>query len=176
MLNTKWSIMYASLLTVFAIAGCSSPVYDDTVDSNDLLTIHMMMESFGDIPDMNNAYYSALQRKTGVDLDINWVPTEDYSEHFKLLLASNQIPEIAVFDSPNHPLLIQSLQSERFWNLSPLLGDFSEYPNLRDHVPQQSFNYVKFRGQLWRFRARILISTMVSKFVKTGNANAPKAK
>lgn len=162
-------IILASLLAAAPLAGCAfeparspsgaagSPP-EPAGGPETPLTISMMLESFGGIPDMNNAYFRALQEKTGVTLDIEWIPTADYADSFKQALASDQIPEVVVFDSPNHPLLIQPLRSDVFWDLTPFLGDFSEYPNLRDRVPSELFRYVTFRDRIMAIpRARSYI-------------------
>jgi putative aldouronate transport system substrate-binding protein len=101
-----------------------------------LLPISMTVRLFDQVPDMNNAYWKAYQEQAGVKLDVEWIPDGDYRTKLNLILSSNQVREVLVANNSNdlnNPGFINAVQSGAFWDLTPVLGDFSKYPNLKNN-------------------------------------------
>jgi len=123
------------------------------------LEIEMMTSLLQEIPSMDNEYYSELQKLTNTKLNIIWVPDgPDYEQKLDLVLASGDIPEVLYGVSYNRPTLVNAIRQGAFWDLTPFLGDFSEYPNLRDNMTPGSWNYVKLDGKITGIpRSRSLI-------------------
>ncbi|NHN29021.1 extracellular solute-binding protein [Paenibacillus agricola] len=118
--------------------------------AGDPLQIQMMVEQIeATTPDMNNEYYTELQRRTGVRLDMQWIPSGDYPKHLDTALASGNLPEVLSYDTPSNPTLIKGLKKGLFWNLTPLLGDLSEYPNLKANATRGVFNFVKYKAEVY---------------------------
>ena len=107
---------------------------------------------------MNNEYYTELQRRTNVDLDLIWASSIDYPKQLESVLASGNLPEVLVSNAPNDPSLIKALKKGMFWDLTSFLGDFSEYPNLKQNATPGVFNYVKWQGGIYAIpRSRSLV-------------------
>ncbi|TVY09200.1 ABC transporter substrate-binding protein [Paenibacillus cremeus] len=123
------------------------------------LEIEMMTSQTNEVPDMNNEYYTELQKLTNTKLNISWVPDgNDYDTKFDLMISSGQLPEVIYARDYIRPTLISAIKQNAFWDLTPLLGDFSKYPNLKNKMTPNSWNYVKLDGKTWGIpRSRSLI-------------------
>lgn len=122
--------------------------------------IEIMVMTFQEPPDLNNEYYTELQKMTNTKLNITWVPDADYDTRFDLVLASGDIPEVIIAKSYSRPTLTQALDNNVFWDLTPLLGDFSKFPNLKDKQTPGSWKYVEYKGKIMGIpRSRSLIDS-----------------
>ncbi len=153
-----------SLMACSTGGGAGETGADNEVE--DTVEISMMTHLLSDAPDMENEFYTELEQLTGVSLDINWVLVDDYDERFDLVMASGDIPEIIVQGNFRRPTLLQGIEQGAFWDLTDFLGDFSQYPNLRDNLTPGAWNYVHYDGKIMgvpRSRANIDHGLMIRK-------------
>ncbi|TDG00669.1 extracellular solute-binding protein [Paenibacillus piri] len=148
----------ALLLSFTLVWGCTDPGNEPGKDggtgqtkTNDgPLEIEMMTVLTNEVPDMNNEFYTELQKLTNTKLNISWVPDgADYDTKFDLMIASGQLPEVINARDYIRPTLVNAIKQGAFWDLTSFLGDFSKYPNLRDKMTPGSWNYVKLDGKIW---------------------------
>ena len=117
-----------------------------------LLPISMSVRLFDEVPDMNNPYWQYYQQKAGVRLDVEWIPEADYLTKLNLILSSGQMREVLIANPSrdyNSPSFISAVQNNAFWDLTPLLGDFSKYPNLRDNCAPDSWKTSRVLGKIY---------------------------
>jgi len=122
------------------------------------LTIQMFAGLYNEMPDMNNAYWSEWQKRLNVKLDVEWVPDGDLNTKMDLLLASGDLPEVLSSPTATKPTLISAIKNGAFWDLTPFLGDFSKYPNLRDNMAKDAYKYLSVDGKIYavpRSRSRV---------------------
>jgi len=122
------------------------------------LSIQMFAGLYNDMPDMNNAYWSEWQKRLNVKLDVEWVPDGDLNTKMDLLLASGDLPEVLASPTSTKPTLISAIKNGAFWDLTPFLGDFSKYPNLRDNMAKDAYKYLSVDGKIYavpRSRSRV---------------------
>ncbi|MBD2844363.1 extracellular solute-binding protein [Paenibacillus sp. IB182496] len=141
---------------------------DDGQDSSaadEPLHIQMFAGLYNELPRMDNAYWTEWQERTNTVLDIEWVPSGDLDTKMDLVLASGDLPE--VLSSPNmRPPLISAIKNGAFWDLTPLLGDFSDYPNLANNLAPNWEKYVSVDGKIYglpRSRSRMDIGIKMRK-------------
>jgi putative aldouronate transport system substrate-binding protein len=169
--NAALALVTCLAVTVVA-SGCSSggqtantaapagntankPVQSD----NQLLPIQMVAGLYNEAPDMNNAFWSELQKRLNIKLDVNWIPSGDFDTKLDLILSSGSLPEIVAY--PNQTLsasMISAIKNGAFWDLTPLLGDLSAYPNLKNNLPPNALKYLSLNGKIYslpRTRSRI---------------------
>jgi len=142
------------------------------------LAIEIMTNFTNTIPKLDDAYYTELQRLTNTKLNITFVlDGNDYNSKLDLVLASGDIPEVLKADF-TRPTLVNAIHNGALWDLTPFLGDFSKYPNLRDNMVPGSWNYVKYDGKIMgipRSRAQIDNTIMYRKdWLDKVNLPAPK--
>ncbi|MFC3841823.1 type 2 periplasmic-binding domain-containing protein [Paenibacillus sp. MAH-36] len=159
-----FSMIMASMLSVGVLAGCgdnSAPAGGtDNVakqgDSNkatpasaEPLKLQFLVPSYADVPNMNDEYWTEWQKKTNTQLNVEWVPSGDYDTKFDLVLASGNLPEIIVSTNMTRPTLLQAINQGAFWDLTPFLGDFSKYPNMKNNSGPNVWNYMKLDGKVY---------------------------
>lgn len=126
---------------------------DQTQEQNEEpLKIQMTVRLFDQVPDMNNTYWQEYQKRTNTELKVEWIPDGDYTTKLNLILASKQIPEVLVANlskNLNDPSFINAVQNGAFWDLTDVLGDFSNYPNLRDKVAPEAWETSRINGRIY---------------------------
>ncbi|SFM27323.1 putative aldouronate transport system substrate-binding protein [Paenibacillus sp. 1_12] len=146
-------------------AGCSGgePKAADPAkgESKEPISIKMLAPLYEEVPDMKNQYWTELQKMTHSKLDIQWAPSGDYDTKFDLVLASGDIPEVIVGNNISRPTLATAIKQGAFWDLTPLLGDFKDYPNLKKNADLGVFKLARIDGKIWgipRMRSEIDLS------------------
>lgn len=145
--------------------GGSNGTEDSGGGKEEPLHIQMFAGLYNELPEMDNAYWSEWQKQTNTVLDMEWVPSGDLNTKMDLVLASGDLPE--VLSSPDmRPPLINAIKNGAFWDLTPFLGDFSEYPNLKNNLVEDWQKYVSVDGKIYglpRSRSRIDIGIKMRK-------------
>ncbi|MFC5449766.1 extracellular solute-binding protein [Paenibacillus aestuarii] len=169
-LTTK-RVSLAMLVPLLLVAGCGGETQGVSKDGAAVtaasdLKIQFMVPSFADVQDMNNEYWSKFQKDNKVQLDVEWIPSGDYDTKFDLVLASGNIPEVIVANSITRPTLQNAVKQGAFWDLTPILGDFSKYPNLKNNGYKDVWNYIRTDGKIYgvpRNRPHIDLSLKIRK-------------
>ncbi|TVY08379.1 extracellular solute-binding protein [Paenibacillus cremeus] len=116
-------------------------------DDQKPLDLKVMSFLYFQVPDMKNAVWTEIQKKLNVNLTVDWVPQSDYTSKLDIVLASGDLPDI--IDSPENYLpTVNAAKQGLFWDLTPFLGDYKDYPNLKKIVPEWS-KYFKIDGKLY---------------------------
>lgn len=113
------------------------------------LTISIMSSLQTEPPDMNSAFWTGLEKRTNVHLNIDWVPINDYTNKVNLVLASGNIPEVLTVTETNLSTLVDAINKGTFWDLGEFLGDFSKYPNLKNNVPESAWKLLRYNGKTY---------------------------
>lgn len=162
-----WFIWVTALLAIAMLAGCGdnagsskSNAGSGNTAAEDAkpLNIKMFAGLYNEIPDMNNEYWQEWERLTNTKLDIEWVPSGDLDSKLDLLLASGDLPEVVAYQNPIRPTLINAIKNGAFWDLSPFLGDLSEYPNLKNNLAPDALKYLSVDEGIYalpRSRSRV---------------------
>ena len=96
---------------------------------------------------MNNEFWTEYEKRTNTKLDIEWVPSGDFDTKFDLVLSSGSLPDVMWAPSVNNNNLIKAVRNGAFWEVGKILGDMSDYPNLRDHSPPNAWHYVTWMAR-----------------------------
>ncbi|TBL70432.1 extracellular solute-binding protein [Paenibacillus thalictri] len=171
--NWRVSGMLALACVLAAAGGCSGGETKQTQDnpaaaagSSKPLSIQMFAGLYNDAPDMNNAYWAEWQKKTNSKLTVEWVPAGDLNTKLDLLLASGDLPEVVAVPDFKRPTLISAIKNGAFWDLTPFLGDFSKYPNLKNNTVKDAFKYRMVDGKIYSLpgsRSRVDIGIKMRK-------------
>ncbi|WP_165452483.1 extracellular solute-binding protein [Paenibacillus thalictri] len=157
----KLSSGACTLAALLTLAGCgggagsgqtAAPAGASTTPQSDKksetpLEMQMTVQLFDQVPNMDNAYWKEFMKRTNTKLNIEWIPDGDYTTKLNLILASGNIPEILVVPDLKHPPLVNAVKNGAFWDLTPLLGDFSKYPNLKNFSAPGAWDNSKVLGK-----------------------------
>ncbi|TDF96164.1 extracellular solute-binding protein [Paenibacillus piri] len=173
--SIRWvTSMSALTLSLAFTAGCStggsggaSPGQSgQAADGKKPLSIQMFAGLYNEVPDMNNAYWTEWQKKTNSKLEVEWIPAGDLNTKLDLLLASGDLPEVVAVPDFKRPTLISAIKNGAFWDLTPFLGDFSKYPNLKNNTVKDAFKYRTVDGKIYSLpgsRSRVDIGIKIRK-------------
>jgi putative aldouronate transport system substrate-binding protein len=97
-------------------------------------------------PANDNAIELEMEKRTNTKVNISFLPSNNYGDKFKVLLASGEIPDVLlttyIFDSA----VLNAIKDGAFWDLTPFLKD---YPNLQKNYPKESFDNTKVNGKVY---------------------------
>ncbi|SFL56371.1 putative aldouronate transport system substrate-binding protein [Paenibacillus sp. 1_12] len=129
-----------------------------TADATQPLKLKIMSSLWTDVPEMNNQFWTEVQKRTNTKLDVDWIPNTDYSSKLDLVLASGDLPEVMVATSEKYLPLVNAIKQGLFWDLTPYLTNLDKYPNLKKNVPASAWNYLKVNDKLYYLpRTRALV-------------------
>jgi putative aldouronate transport system substrate-binding protein len=161
-MRKKSALMFAVVMAGLFIAGCGGGQTTASQTSSapaegGPVSLTVIAPLFSDPPAANSPYWEEWMRITNSKLDIEWVPSGDYSAKMNLKLASGDLPEMLVIENMN-PAVINAIKGGAFWELDEFLGDTSKYPNLRANVTPGGFRFTTYDGKIWGIpRSRSLI-------------------
>lgn len=131
-------VLSLSMLLVLLLGMATSAV---AADADDIVEIQILAPLFSDPPSMDNEFWTEYQRLTRSKLNVEWVDAGSFHEVFHLRIASGDLPEVVGVPDIRTPTLLNAIENGAFWDLTDYLGDFSNYPNLRDNVAQNCYPY-----------------------------------
>jgi putative aldouronate transport system substrate-binding protein len=163
------SLLFSAGLVLSLLAGCSgnpTPAGNGPDKNGDkkeeLLKVKMLSGLYSEVPDMNNAFWTELQKRLKVKLDIEWIPAGDFNTKSDLVLASGDLPEILAYPNLPSVTLLNAIKNGAFWDLTPLLGDLSDYPNLKNNLAPNALKYLSLGGKIYALpRSRSLIDLSI---------------
>lgn len=136
-------------ILVLALSFGTLPVFGWADEqTEEPVEISVLANLFSDPPDMEGPFWTEWQRMTNSKLNVEWVPSGDYDTKLNLKLASNSLPELTIVTSMSANVQT-AIAGGAFWGLSGLLGDMSEYPNIRDNITPDTFKYMSLDGEIW---------------------------
>jgi putative aldouronate transport system substrate-binding protein len=147
--SRRWiSIICVVVLVLSLLVGCGGNESTADNEQNDTSSenasqgekpfkITIMAQTFdADPAPADSPVIQAMEEYTGVDVDINWVPSTSYADKLNTTLASGSLPMVVFADSKS-PSIISACRAGAFWELGPYLKD---YPNLSKANPVILYN------------------------------------
>ncbi|SFL67620.1 carbohydrate ABC transporter substrate-binding protein, CUT1 family (TC 3.A.1.1.-) [Gracilibacillus orientalis] len=147
----KLKVITLLLLSLIVFAGCSSDSAssDEGGDSggdsgsDHSFTIMANLHS-PEVPD--DKILEVIEDKTNKDIEIQWVPDNNYDDRLNTAFATNSLPE-AVF-LKNQTSFIQfrdAIEDGQFWEIGQYMDDFENLSKLKDNVLENT----KVNGNLY---------------------------
>ncbi|WP_028611560.1 extracellular solute-binding protein [Paenibacillus harenae] len=107
-----------------------------------LMTINYLPEE----PKADHAIWQEIEKQTNTDVDLTFVPSNNYGEKFQVTLASGEIPDVILTTFIYDPTVLNAIKNGAFWDLTPYID---QYPNLKNNYPKESFENTKVDGKIY---------------------------
>ncbi|MGF0117993.1 extracellular solute-binding protein [Promicromonospora sp. Marseille-Q5078] len=135
----------AAAVTALALTACSGGGSGDDAAEADgpitwMATLHTPVT-----PDEDGPIQTALEKHTGEDLEIQWVPAASSAEKLNAALSSGALADMVSMAPVDSSTVRQSLKSGMFWDVEPYLKDF---PNL-SKIDPQTLDAARLDGKLY---------------------------
>ncbi len=101
-------------------AEVKEPVAPAALDTITMMVNYKATEA----PAEDNPIIVGIEEHTGVDVDINWVPQDAYSEKINTLMASKQLPMITVIREVKSSGVVSAARAGMFWDVAPYIDQF----------------------------------------------------
>ncbi len=132
----KWELTTILLLSLLVFVGCSgdgaSSEGTGGSGAGDSFTIMANLHT-PEVP--NDKILEKIEEETNKDIEIQWVPDNNYEDRLNTAFATNSLPE-AVF-LKNQSSFIQfrdAIEDEQFWEVGQYLDEFENLSKLKDTV------------------------------------------
>jgi putative aldouronate transport system substrate-binding protein len=93
-------------------------------------------------------FYKELFKRLNAKITYQFVPSSGYTDKINLALSSNALAEVTTVKQTNETTIVNAIRQGAFWDLGSLLGDFSQFPNLKA-IPQDIYNISKIDGKIY---------------------------
>lgn len=110
------------------------------------LRMKIMTQLNNQLPDLRNEYWRYVQEVTNTILDIDFVPVNEYQTKMDLVLSSGDLPDVmsVILEAPTY---VVAATNGAFWDLTDVLGDFSNYPYLRESASHGAYETTRINGR-----------------------------
>lgn len=136
-----------SILAVFVLLVALSSAQLVSAGDATPLVINGMANLYNQAPTKDSEFWKYIEEKFNVDYTVDWIPADSYQQKVDLLLTSDSIPDIMQLQNTTSPTIVKAFNDGMFWDLTPYLGDFSKYPNFRDHTNFEAWTLSKINGK-----------------------------
>lgn len=146
--------------------GETSGAVGETGSKEEPLEISGMANLFNLAPEKNSDFWKAMEEKFNVDYTVDWVPADTYQQKLELVLSSGELPDLMQITNTGLPSFQKAVEAGAFYDLTELLGDFSEYPNLKNNTNLSAWTLSKIKGRNYiipRTRGNLDSALMVRK-------------
>ncbi|MBB3128499.1 putative aldouronate transport system substrate-binding protein [Paenibacillus rhizosphaerae] len=96
--------------------------------------------------DDSNAAFKALEDKTGIKMDVTFIPGTTYNDKLNVTLASGNLPQVMVVLDNKNAAVINAIRSGAFWEIGPYL---KEFPNLQKYWNDQIGDNISVDGKIY---------------------------
>lgn len=106
-------------------------------------------------PDGKSKLFQEVQEKTGVTLDVTWVPAASAAEKTTSTIAGGNVPEVTMIQRPDMRAKIvqDAIDGGMFWDLTPYLED---YPNLNS-IPDDIKTGLSYDGKIYGLPRMVML-------------------
>lgn len=130
-------ILHILLLLPLLLAGAcgKEPAQPVTSDSTQYISIlaplHFPQQPAIDIMD-------EIERLTGVQLDVKWIPEGVYTDKMNTGLTTNSLPKVTFVKFTDYNLVKNAIRSDAFWEIGPYLQEYSNLKKLDPGILDQA--------------------------------------
>ncbi|MEK3885490.1 extracellular solute-binding protein [Paenibacillus sp. PL2-23] len=147
-MNGRINVLVAAvILTVMGalVSGCSVGGNKGQVsDTSKETTVSIMAPLHFPHPPHEDVV-GEIERMTGVNLDIVWVPNEIYTDKMNTSLTTNSMKKVTFVKNTDYIFMKSSIRSGAFWEIGPYLQD---YPNLK-HLDGEILQQAAVEGKIY---------------------------
>lgn len=79
-----------------------------------------------------------IERLTGVELDVKWIPEGVYTDKMNTGLTTNSLPKVTFVKFTDYNLVKNAIRSDAFWEIGPYLQDYSNLKKLDPAILDQA--------------------------------------
>jgi putative aldouronate transport system substrate-binding protein len=97
-------------------------------------TIDIFTQFSGEAPPENSRIEQEIEKLTGANLEITWVPNTAYTDKMNATLASGELPQVLLVTSNRSANIINAVRAGAFWEIGPYLDRFPNLSKLKEEV------------------------------------------
>src|SRR5690625_3443232 len=79
-----------------------------------------------------------VEEETNVNLDIEWVPDNNYSEKLNTAFATDTLPEVVSVGADQMDQFKEAIRDDQFWEVGPYLDEYENLGKLKDTIVENT--------------------------------------
>lgn len=164
-MKKNWAKRMLCSITAIMLLAAASFFAPALAEDEYEVEINIMTSLYSPV-DMNNEFWTGIQKMIGVKMNIEWVPSGgEFDTKMELLIASNDVPEVMSVEGAQNLNLLRAINEGYFWDVKDYIGDLddtSTYPNMKTNVPKMAWGFLSNNGGYYRIpRPRAYLNTTV---------------
>lgn len=138
MKRKKIALILASVMSLSILAGCGSK---EASSNSGEKVIKIMAPLVGaEAPAADNDIELELEKQTGYQVEITWVPDSSYNDKLSITMASDELPDIMIVKDKDASI-VSTVKKGAFWKLDDYIGDYDNLSKANESVSlNASFN------------------------------------
>src|SRR5690625_1613353 len=115
----------------------SEPSNNEDSDDQDRPTITMMINLHTpEVP--GDKILNLVEDATNVELDIEWVPDNNYEEKLNTAFATGTMPEVVSIGADQIDQFKEAIRDDQFWEIGPYLEEYENLGKLKDTIVENT--------------------------------------
>ncbi len=115
----------------------SEPSNNEDSDDQDRPTISMMINLHTpEVP--GDKILNLVEDATNVELDIEWVPDNNYEEKLNTAFATGTMPEVVSIGADQIDQFKEAIRDDQFWEIGPYLEEYENLGKLKDTIVENT--------------------------------------
>ena len=106
----------------------------------------MVQINFSEVPSAENELELMMEEYSNTDLDIIWVPLNNYNEKVNLAITSNELPNAISILQMKAPVFVNAVRSGMFWDVQDKI---EELPALSENYDPNMLHNASIDGKLY---------------------------
>jgi putative aldouronate transport system substrate-binding protein len=172
-------ILFATAILAGTVAGCKSvakPVAQSSSGPSQNVSLKILCPNYCDTSVITTSDpFKKLEKITNATITMQWSPAASYNDKFNVLMASNNLPDVAIVPDIKSAVFTDAVAGNQFWQLDSYLSS-SEFANFKN-INKVAITNTKTNGKSYVLpRERILKRQMVvyrADWAKTAGLGAP---
>ncbi|MCM2676288.1 extracellular solute-binding protein [Alkalicoccobacillus plakortidis] len=132
MSKTKRMVVGTScFIGVLGLLGCNQneSASSDGAKESQPVSIMAVLHT-PEVPDKK--IHEMIEEKTDTELEIQWVPQNNYEERLNAAFATGTLPQVLYISNPE--MFYEAIRDDQFWEIGPYLDEFENLQNLKPEI------------------------------------------
>ncbi len=138
MLWSKYSRYVVMIISIFLLSACSNGKSAQPNFREEAVPFISIMAPLHFPQQPSEEIIGEIERLTGVQVDISWVPEGIYTDKMNTALTTNSLGKVTYVKFTDYNLVKNAIKSDAFWEIGPYLQNFSNLKNLDSSILNQA--------------------------------------
>lgn len=135
------------LFSALLLSACNNKNESDSKDGGSDGTTSISIMATLHTPEVpDDKVLNIIEETTGVKLDIEWVPDNNYNEKLNASFSTGTLPQVVSVGFEHLDQFREAIADDQFWEIGPYLDDYENLKNLKEDIVENTMIEGKVYG------------------------------